>query len=118
MSGLNVKRVAVYWSGLIKEWKNSVISQKRFCEAQQLNLISFRNCRYRLNKQQLKSEFSKPKSESQSKEFALIQPKPEVNSNGKDKQIRLNLPNGLSSEFPIEIDMYGVKKLIEVLMSC
>jgi len=97
------------WKKLVDDYAKSGMTQKAFCEQNQLNLpqLVYYHSQFKPGKQlpESKPTFAPVKIAAQEK-------------NIPPGEIKLSLPNGFQCAFPSYIDINQVKRLVEVLLSC
>lgn len=97
------------WRKIINEYLQSDMTQKSFCEKQNLSLPKFVYY-YSQFKREKESQFNNP---------AFVPVKvPNLDKTTGISDIKLLLPNGFQCTFTSHTDMLQIKRLIEVLLSC
>lgn len=98
------------WRQLVEEQEKSGLSQKEFCNQQQLVLSKFVYYRCLLKKQ----------DNILQKNTLPFMPVKVVNKeiNIVPGEIKLSLPNGFQFSFPSHLDVAHIKRLAEALLSC
>ncbi len=104
MSKLSEKRT--YWSEVIVRYQKSDLTQRAFCESEDLNFSVFKYWIYKLKQSAPSAAVSKTFSQ-----IALTR-----KTTGSDYQIKL--PNGLICHVPFGFDILELKNLLGVLVQC
>lgn len=98
------------WYKLVEDQEKSGLSQKEFCNQQNLTLSQFVYYRCVLKNKEKTATINKPS-------FAPVKVLPKENT-VVSGEIKLSLPNGFQCTFPSYLDSIQIKKLVEVLLAC
>lgn len=104
MSKLSEKRI--YWSDVVARYKKSNLTQRAFCESENLNLSVFQYWTHKLKQ-------STPPVVA-SKSFSQIALTRRTASN----EYQIKLPSGLTCHVPFGFDVLELKNLLGVLVQC
>jgi hypothetical protein len=97
------------WRKIIDEYLQSGMTQKSFCEKENLSLPKFVYY-YSQFKRENELPLNKPS-------FVPVKV-PNLEKSAGISEIKLSLPNGFQCTFPSHIDVSQIKRLIEVFLSC
>lgn len=109
MSIENQERYA-QWYKLVEDQEKSGLSQKEFCNQQNLILSKFVYYRCLLKNKEKTAAISKAS-------FTPVKVLPKENP-VVSGEIKLSLPNGFQCTFPSYLDSNQIKRLVEVLLAC
>ena len=98
------------WSKLIEDQEKSGLSQKEFCNQQNLALSKFVYYRCLLKNKEKTAAINKTS-------FVPVKVLPKENTIVSG-EIKLSLPNGFQCAFPSHLDSIQIKRLVEVLLAC
>jgi hypothetical protein len=97
------------WQALIEKYEKSGLSQKAFCEQNNLILSRFV---YHRGKIKSAEENTNPSSNL----FSPIQL--QRNASNDPREMKIIFPNGFQCIFPYDADANAMRKWMEVLLSC
>ena len=97
------------WRALIEKYGKSGLSQKAFCEQNNLTLSQFV---YHRGKIKPTEKITNPSSNL----FSPIQLQKSVSNDSRE--MKIIFPNGFQCIFPCDADANAMKKWMEVLLSC
>ena len=98
------------WYKLVEDQEKSDLSQKEFCNQQNLVLSRFVYYRGLLKNKEKTTTINKPT-------FTPVKVLPKENTIVSG-EIKLSLPNGFQCAFPSYLDSIQIKRLVEVLLAC
>jgi hypothetical protein len=96
------------WNTLIEEYEKSNLTQKEFCEQNNVNLVRFGYYIQRLRKKTKNVTSGKPPSFSQ-----VLLDQPQTVS-----EIKIELPNGFKCFVPLNVKTDQLKNILGALLSC
>ena len=109
MTKENLEQKHDHWLRLVEEQKQSGLSQKEYCN--QNNIVLSQFVYYRC---QLKKESSQPITSNCFAPVKLSEKKDMI----APGELKLSLPNGFQCSVPYNIDTSQLKRLVEALLSC
>lgn len=98
------------WYKLVEDQEKSGLSQKEFCNQQNLVLSKFVYYRCLLKNKEKTATLNKASFTP-----VKVLPKETTTISG---EIKLSLPNGFQCAFPSYIESIQIKRLVEVLLTC
>ena len=97
-----------YWISIMTQYKSSGLTQKKFCEENNINHTTFRNYRYRLS-----TAYQTRKAKSVKPTFTSIK-----RVNNKPALLKLLHPSGIECSFPLDLEESALLNFLRELKSC